>query len=44
MFEVDVDRGGARIFCLGGANFGINILVLSQDKLLYTHVNVHIQI
>ena len=29
-------RGGARIFCLGGPNFGINILISNQDKSLYT--------
>ena len=37
-------RGRARIFCLGGPNFGINILVSSQDKPFYTCVNVHTQI
>ena len=37
-------RGGVRIFCLRGPNFGTNILVLSQNKPSHTCVNAHTQI
>lgn len=37
-------RAELGIFVLGGPNFGINILVLSQDKPLYICINVHTQI
>ena len=37
-------KGGARIFCLKGLNFGINILVSSQDKPSYTCIIIHTQI
>ena len=34
-------KGGARIFCLRGANFGTNIIVTSQDKSSHICVNSH---
>ena len=37
-FHVEVDRGGARNFCLGGPSCNTNIFIKTTP---YTHINTH---